>query len=693
VLTAGALSGVSLLGDMLKIQNPLLKIAIMAPLNILAQNIGGMAIGAKGYSLKDVFGAKLVPNLAAEMAKTGVKYFAIQAGADPFLASVISAPIGAAAKLAFSTGDYGIMSLSNKPLKAGISAALPYGEDALVDKGASPLWAGVAARTANGILVKGDALAASSFTTYLFQELASEGMAYFSNYLIKDKGYSPFKASLIELSVAGALQGLLKGNIAGGISDTYLKSANNLFTFGYEKNMSPYELTNYIRRLQNFTEKTEDKGLLPALEQRATTSLRLSAYNSFQSSAGDMGDYLGNYLWNLGSSFTQLNESNSTLSSTSTSTLTSTSSSTLTSTSAFAKTGVVLSANSPAQGSAGYQPNAQLSSYSYLPYYPIAETLPGTKTQSQMPFLSLSTSPLLLPYYLGYNVGSALAAETIQEGKEFLGVADLKPRLSSIDTATKTLKVDPTLNYANISGAPLLGTLDVLTLLRFGNIRWDISSEETAKALNGLKDSVSTGKLKGISISGINTNGKDLDELTKRMAVNVSVPFGMTNSAGISSVIHSDLKLGKWIITSPQEGRIAVEGWIDKMGYGRDNVLIVDVAGDLPYRPVDLVRLNAADIMNPANIANPVNIIATNIQNLINNNAYRDYSANPNNKYTYMRIESGPDIGSNSFRDHTVAVKGALDTNARYEVRVNGKLLQGVTLQEAYEKFLRGEKL
>lgn len=144
------------------------------------------------------------------------------------------------------------------------------------------------------------------------------------------------------------------------------------------------------------------------------------------------------------------------------------------------------------------------------------------------------------------------------------------------------------------------------------------------------------------------------------------------------------------IITSPQEKRADVENWIDQMGYTPNKVLVVDTAGDLPYRPIDLIDLSIQDIIT--NITNPANLLVTDISNLINNNAYHDYSTNPS-KYTYMRIISGPGIDRDIdiVENHMVAFEGALDPNAKYDVSINGVLWKDVRLKDMYDKFLKGE--
>ena len=119
-----------------------------------------------------------------------------------------------------------------------------------------------------------------------------------------------------------------------------------------------------------------------------------------------------------------------------------------------------------------------------------------------------------------------------------------------------------------------------------------------------------------------------------------------------------------------------------------DNVLVVDVAGDLPYRPVDILNIGLEDIMN---LANPANLLTQNIVDIVKDSAYNDYSQNPDGKYTYIRILEGPGVGNNPLTNHSVGVDGALDEDNEYTVSINGVVRSGVTLKQIYSEFLKGE--
>ncbi|MFH1823927.1 MAG: hypothetical protein ABH873_01710, partial [Candidatus Firestonebacteria bacterium] len=69
-----------------------------------------------------------------------------------------------------------------------------------------------------------------------------------------------------------------------------------------------------------------------------------------------------------------------------------------------------------------------------------------------------------------------------------------------------------------------------------------------------------------------------------------------------------------------------MKAWIDKVGLAPEDVIIVDVKGDLPYAQGSLGALRIA--MEPL----------TGVMELSQDNAYNDYRSNSNNKYTYVRI-------------------------------------------------------
>jgi hypothetical protein len=279
-----------------------------------------------------------------------------------------------------------------------------------------------------------------------------------------------------------------------------------------------------------------------------------------------------------------------------------------------------------------------------------------------------------------------IGKEFIAERNDFFCLSDLKPYVSDIDPVTKTIRIDPNLNYANLYGQPVSGALDLISLVRLGNVRWDISSYGGGQAASGVQNKVINGDLKGISISGINTNGADLDTLTKDLALHTDNSFVITNSAGISSLTNSNLKTDKVIATSPQEKRQDFMLWADSMGYTSGQLLIVDVKGDLPYRPQDLVDLDLTDLINPANII-PKGVEA--IYQHVNDNAYHDYGQNLDGKYTYVQIIAGPGVGVDPVKNHGVTITGALDENAEYTVSINGVVKPNkYKLKDIYTQFL-----
>jgi len=78
----------------------------------------------------------------------------------------------------------------------------------------------------------------------------------------------------------------------------------------------------------------------------------------------------------------------------------------------------------------------------------------------------------------------------------------------------------------------------------------------------------------------------------------------------------------------------------------------------LPYAP-DTTSLLGALIENNNNAIGVV-------KDILGNNAYNDFSNNPNNKYTYVRIEDGPNIGKNPVLSHRESVDGAIEEKRRY---------------------------
>jgi YD repeat-containing protein len=282
--------------------------------------------------------------------------------------------------------------------------------------------------------------------------------------------------------------------------------------------------------------------------------------------------------------------------------------------------------------------------------------------------------------------GSDIGEEFIRERDEFFGLTP--PQINtSYDEITHTAKIDPVLNYWNIWEEPLWAVVDTITLFQWGNLRWDRMREV---ALSYYETAVlNHPSMKGTSISGVNTDGAKLDRLTKELTPNSPCTFTITSSFGSEVLSRSNITTEKVIITDTQTKCVNLENWIDDMQLSQDQVLVVDVAGDLPYRPEDLLGLEISDIMN---LAMPANILSDNVYDAVTDKAYFNYSQNPNNKYIYMQIISGPGVSLvNPFSSHGVAVNGALDPNAKYNVSVNGVLWTDVNLKDMYDKFLRGE--
>jgi len=201
--------------------------------------------------------------------------------------------------------------------------------------------------------------------------------------------------------------------------------------------------------------------------------------------------------------------------------------------------------------------------------------------------------------------------------------------------------------------------------------------------------------VKGISVAGINDDGSALNILNQSLSSCADTTYTITHSAGINVPVNSGITTEKLIAISPQIRRGDLENWIDTMGMSSDKVLIVDIKGDLPFRPTDVIGLGPTDILNPTNLINPnpANIVSAGLNYAAIENAYYDYSQNPNNKYTYIRIEDGPDIGYNPMTNHRIGVDNAINGSTKlYQFSINGTMYPTrKTLKEIYEMFLRGE--
>ncbi|MFH1093847.1 MAG: hypothetical protein V1739_06820, partial [Candidatus Omnitrophota bacterium] len=119
-----------------------------------------------------------------------------------------------------------------------------------------------------------------------------------------------------------------------------------------------------------------------------------------------------------------------------------------------------------------------------------------------------------------------------------------------------------------------------------------------------------------------------------------------------------------------------------------EDVIIVDVKGDLPYAP-DLSS-NIASVVAPGKSIVTLADVASK-----QDNAYNDYSSNPNGKYTYVRIEESYQmndyqISINPIDNHFLPVEAALDNDDVFDVTVNGSLRNRVTLESVYIDLLKG---
>jgi len=287
-------------------------------------------------------------------------------------------------------------------------------------------------------------------------------------------------------------------------------------------------------------------------------------------------------------------------------------------------------------------------------------------------------------------VGTIDNIDPMQKAIEFFGLVDPAPRIETSSIVLKTAYVDQKLNWSPFYNSVPLSALDLVTGLKFGNMRWDAANKSAAPYYENF---VLQG-MNGLSLSGINDNGVNLDRLVQMLVPYISGSFTITHSAGIGVLLNSSLTTDKVMIISPQAPRVDLEAWIDRMGLTPDKVIIVDVAGDLPFRPVDLIDLSPTEIAQ--NFTNPAQLVATNAMNLINNNGYHDYSQNPNGKYTYVRIESGQGIGMNPVANHMIGIDGALNKDANgnyyeYYFSVNGVSQGKMGLQNVYTKLFRGD--
>ncbi|MDD4202291.1 MAG: interleukin-like EMT inducer domain-containing protein [Candidatus Omnitrophica bacterium] len=245
------------------------------------------------------------------------------------------------------------------------------------------------------------------------------------------------------------------------------------------------------------------------------------------------------------------------------------------------------------------------------------------------------------------------------------------------ETSSSTIMIDQNLNVCNLSEYLLMTSLDLATFLAISNPKWDLAN---LFASSDYKNAVISKKYKGISLSGINDNGILLDHLTQELSKYINCSFTITHSAGSGVLIKSDVATDKVIICSPQVRRDELEAWIDKVGLSPEDVIVIDVEGDLPFRPLSLINMDPLDIINHENLIDPTNAGGRAFEDLINDNAYNDYSANPNGKYTYIKIEPGDYISGNPIVNHGLSYKAMLTdnessldlNNMKYNISVNG---------------------
>ncbi|MFH1282953.1 MAG: hypothetical protein ABII27_04745, partial [bacterium] len=260
------------------------------------------------------------------------------------------------------------------------------------------------------------------------------------------------------------------------------------------------------------------------------------------------------------------------------------------------------------------------------------------------------------------------------------------------DKDSNTVNIDQDLNYFNFkdSDSPLVMGIDLALLGIFAKMRWNSAQADAAKEyVKFIKQGV-----KGIALAGVSDDGSTLHKLVKELVKEIDddTILTVTHSAGAGILlktgkeIFADNKKHKIILISPQVSRAELEAWIDKVGLAPEDVIIVDVKGDLPQAPgaIDYIGANAK---NNGNLTESINDIAS-------NNAYNDYSSNPNNKYTYVRIEEGGNLGGIPFVNHSEGINGAFDkegnlSNNKYRVSIDGVTkVEEKTLIEWYKDWL-----
>ncbi|MBU0634466.1 MAG: hypothetical protein KKA52_05315, partial [Candidatus Omnitrophica bacterium] len=285
------------------------------------------------------------------------------------------------------------------------------------------------------------------------------------------------------------------------------------------------------------------------------------------------------------------------------------------------------------------------------------------------------------------NVTTGLG-DIMYQAEKFGGATEPYPTYQK--TSEVTVKIDQDLNCGGIwvEEEKVMGMLDGATLLLKVKQRCGESNKYSASSYEvAVKEGT-----KGISVSGANTDGTALDELTQALAKEVDCSFTITHSAGSGVPLQAENTTDKVMLISPQSTRQELEQWIDARGLKKENVMVVDVKGDLVYIPQGYIDQEALTKV-PYLPTNPINSIISGVGNAVTNTAYRDYSPNPNDKYTYVRIEAldGYDnLGYNSFKIHDEPISKGL-SDQKYIVSINGETKsQSVTLEKLYTSLLRG---
>jgi len=286
-----------------------------------------------------------------------------------------------------------------------------------------------------------------------------------------------------------------------------------------------------------------------------------------------------------------------------------------------------------------------------------------------------------------YDKSELFRKEIVNEIIDFVGINSFDTKYGT-DSRGIIGNVDIHLNYLSFKNKPLIAMLDSITLFEIGNIRWNMAVGDGGIKYEKLL--LENPGIRGISVAGINDDGSKLNELTNLLEPSAYGTFTIAHSTGVNVLINSKITTDKVIVLNPQVEREKWEEWIDKMGLGRDDVMVVDVVGDLPYR----LDYDISDTYTSGEISVGIFNLMSQTTETVGNNVYNDYSSNPNSKYIYVRIVGGFDNTKLEFLPwirHNVTMDGALDETRKFIVEVNGVERRNVTLREIDEEFLRGE--